>query len=426
MYTRLGRCTHDFAFSPREPSRSTRLDAISDHQFWSVRTELKQQLLHNVAERLRRQHRRNGVAESTIERLTGFAESGDVLVLGFARRFATYKRATLMFSDLPRLARLLNDPDRPVIIIMAGKAHPHDEEGKRLIEEVFRISMKPEFIDRVHLVENYDVALARALVAGVDVWLNTPEHPLEASGTSGMKAAINGALNLSVLDGWWAEAYDGRNGWAIKPHDPSWDRDYRLREEASDLLELLERSVIPTYFERREVWIRMAKHSMRTIIPRFNAERMVHEYAASLYGASIRQSRRLTADGGQRVERLAAWKHRVRAAWPGVTLERQDEPPSRLQQGEAAKLRVGVQLNGLAPEDVRVECVVDNALSGPAERRVLALAPTAAGTAGPQGIACYGLDFTPPFSGSQSYWLRAYPCHDDLAHPFEMGCMKWA
>ena len=243
----------------------------------------------DVDKRLRRQHESNGIASSTIDRATRLLNmpAKDVLVLGFARRFATYKRATLVFSERDRLAKLLNDPARPVVLIMAGKAHPHDEPGKRLIEQVYELSMKPEFIGKILLVENYDLALARKLVAGVDVWINNPEFPLEASGTSGMKAALNGGINLSVLDGWWAEGFDGTNGWGIKPHDVAWDSDYRFREEGRDLIDLLENQVIPLYFDSdaSRKWIAMAKASMRSIIPRFNAERMVREYVRNLYCA---------------------------------------------------------------------------------------------------------------------------------------------
>ena len=403
------------------------IERIPNHQFLSIRQELKNALLADVRQRLTDQHRRNGVAEATIERAVGALEEvgRDALVIGFARRFATYKRATLLFSDPERLARLLGDPARPVLILMAGKAHPHDLPGQALIREVHDLSMSKPFLGRVHLIENYDLALARRLVAGVDVWLNTPEYPLEASGTSGMKAAMNGVINLSVLDGWWAEAYDGRNGWAIRPHDARWDAAYRSREEAFDLLETLERRVIPNFFQRSVApeWIAMAKHSMRTIIPRFNAERMVRDYATRLYGPATRAGRRLAEDGGSGARMLAAWKQHVLRAWDGVTIERLDRAPSALDQGEALELAVRVSLNGLAPEDVRIECVVAGADDDPPEAwHTFAFEPLAHD---PSGALDARVSFVPPHAGLQSYRVRMYPHHPLLSHRFELGRMRW-
>ncbi|HTO56934.1 MAG TPA: alpha-glucan family phosphorylase, partial [Pseudomonadales bacterium] len=404
-----------------DPNYWSRIDNIPDHQFSSIRQELTAELFADIDKRLRKQLLNNGVALSTIDRATRLLHrpAKDALVLGFARRFATYKRATLIFSEQERLARLLNDPDRPVVLIVAGKAHPHDEPGKRLIAQVHELSMKPEFIGKVLLVENYDLALARKLVAGVDVWLNNPEYPLEASGTSGMKAAINGAINLSVLDGWWAEGFDGSNGWGIKPHDLAWDSDYRFREEGRDLIDLLENNVIPTYFDGGASgdWIRLAKRSMRTIIPRFNAERMVREYVAKLYGPAARQHRALARDSA--AERLAQWKQRVTEQWPGVRLERVDTPNAQVTHGETITVELRAHLAGLQPSDVRVECVVTQN-DGPS----ITIGATEIPSGSPDHVA-FKLDFVPPFPGLQTYQIRMYPVHELLSHPFEMGRMLW-
>ncbi|HEY6598212.1 MAG TPA: alpha-glucan family phosphorylase [Pseudomonadales bacterium] len=397
------------------------IDTIPDHQFWSIRQELTAELFADVEKRMRRQHQSNGLASSTIDRATHLLNrpSEEVLVLGFARRFATYKRATLIFSERERLARLLNDPDRPVVLFMSGKAHPHDEPGKRLIEQVYELSMKPEFIGRVHLIENYDLALARKLVAGVDVWINTPEYPLEASGTSGMKAAINGAINLSVLDGWWAEGFDGDNGWGITPHDITWDSDYRYREEGRDLIDLLENQVIPLYFDSdaHRRWIAMAKASMRSIIPRFNAERMVRQYIEGIYCPAAHQQRRLATDGA--AERLAQWKRRIIEQWPAVRIERIDVPPTHVDHAQTVRFELRAELAGLGHDDVRVECVVSQ--EGVTSRTFSAVeAPPH-----PPGQALFRIEFEPPFSGYQTYQIRMYPYHELLSHPFEMGRMRW-
>ena len=229
-----------------------RLDEIPDYHYWSIHKALKQQMLRRVEELVIRQQRRNGTSDAMIERMVRNLDGADndVLVMGFARRFATYKRAGMLFADPERLARVLNDPERPAVIIFAGKAHPHDEPGQHLIKIVHEYSMHPDFIGKIILLEGYDMALARHMVTGVDVWLNTPEYPLEASGTSGQKAGLNGAVNLSVLDGWWAEGYDGDNGWGIKPRDSRFDHEHRNREEANDLLDIIENETLPIYYRR--------------------------------------------------------------------------------------------------------------------------------------------------------------------------------
>ncbi len=404
-----------------DPEYWSCIETVPNHQFWSIRQELTSELFVDVEKRIRHQHESNGVASSTIDRATRLLNmpAKDVLVLGFARRFATYKRATLVFSERDRLAKLLNDPARPVVLIMAGKAHPHDEPGKRLIEQVHELSMKPEFIGKILLVENYDLALARKLVAGVDVWLNNPEFPLEASGTSGMKAAINGGINLSVLDGWWAEGFDGTNGWGIKPHDVAWDSEYRFREEGRDLIDLLENHVIPLYFdsESSREWIAMAKASMRTIIPRFNAQRMVREYVRNLYSPAARQNRALALDRG--AERLAEWKQRVAQLWGGVRLTRVDAPQTQVAHGDTVVIDLRAQLAGLQPSDVRVECVVTQDELAPVSFSAIEV-PAESG-----GDVAFRLQFAPPFAGQQTYQIRMYPFHELLSHRFEMGRMLW-
>jgi starch phosphorylase len=403
------------------------IDEISSHQFRALRQELKSQLFLKMRQRLLLQHRRNGLAETAIDRILQLVDSPqpDVLVLGFARRFATYKRATLIFSDRARLARLLNDADRPVMLVMAGKAHPADEPGKELIREIYRLSMEPEFIGKVHLLENYDLALGRLLATGVDVWLNTPEYPMEASGTSGMKAAVNGVVNLSVLDGWWAEGYDGSNGWGIRPHDRTWDPAYRQRQESEDLLDILENKVVPLYFDRRdsEGWAKLGKASMRSIIPRFNAERMVREYLTGLYGPALRHHRSLAEADATNARALVQWKRFVEARWHQVSARVLEVAPGQVPQGSEVSIEVEVHLNGLQPDHVCVECLVES------DRPVSSDEPPQAYpllvTRHDAGSARYTLRFAPPYSGLQHYRIRAYPSHPLLSHRFEMGRMLW-
>ncbi len=409
------------------------LKDVPDHRFWSLHQELKTLLLQTVRRRVAVQHRRAGIADAQLRRITRhLANDGDVLVLGFGRRFATYKRATLLFQDPARLARLLGNPDRPVLIMFAGKAHPSDKPGQELIRQIHEFSMRPEFIGRILLLENYDLNLARRLVSGVDVWLNNPVYPLEASGTSGMKAAMNGVLNLSVLDGWWAEGYDGSNGWGIVPHGSDYDPAYRDQQEASDLYDLLERQVIPLYFERgghshSPDWVAMAKASMATILPRFNAERQVLDYVDKLYAPARDHRKRIDAVSGGAAA-LAAWKQRVRECWPGVGFE--PLPPQAadatrvLHFGEALDVQVVVRLNGLQTQDVVVECLLgeDQEDGSFVLRERLELA---ADGSLPGGEAVYQLALRPRRTGLQRYRIRVYPYHELLAHRFEVGCMRW-
>jgi starch phosphorylase len=351
-----------------------------------------------------------------------------VLTVGFARRFATYTRATLLVQDLDWLRAITGDPARPVVFVFAGRAHPADVPGQDLIREIARVARLPEFEGRILLVEGYDLRLARRLVAGVDVWLNNPIYPLEASGTSGMKAGMNGVINLSVEDGWWGEGYRPGNGWAIKPASERTDAS-RDAEEARTLYEILQDHVVPLYYERGPMgfspgWIRMAKQSIATILPRFNAHRMVREYVDGFYRRAATQGRHYAQERFAVARAMAAFKRRVRDAWPHVSLRRVDTPPLELAFGEPLHVEVAVELAGLAPDEIKVELVLDrrDERTGRGTRRSYALAPTGRGS----GEARYRVDLAPDMCGHLSYRLRAYPFHPDFTHPLEMGLMRWA
>ena len=409
----------------------TQIDAIPDHSYWSLHQSLKAEMLADVRRRLLRQHRRNGVSEALVERYVQYLtpHANDTLVIGFARRFATYKRAALLFSDPQRLARLVGDPQRPCLIIFAGKAHPHDLPAQHVIQTIHEYARRPEFEGRLLLVEGYDLALARKLVTGVDVWLSTPEYPLEASGTSGEKAGLNGVINLSVLDGWWGEGYDGENGWAITPHGAHVDRAYRDREEGQELLDLLESQVVPLYYARNgygysEQWVKKSKTSMRTLMPRFNAQRMVMSYVQKYYSAAARQRGIFEDSEFARAGALSAWRRKLTKCWPGVSLRRVDRAPSEIPAGSALPIEVAVRLNGLEPDDVLVECLVGHEAENGAFVKLDALVFTPAGH-NDDGEALYRLDFRPRLPGLQFYKIRLFPFHTHLNHRFEPGYMLW-
>ncbi len=407
------------------------IDNIPDHSYWSTLQSLRAELLMETKRRTTAQLRRSGCSKTLIERLTQHLtpHQTDMLVVGFARRFATYKRATLLFSDSQRLARLLNDPDHPVLLLFAGKAHPNDRPGQQFIKVIHEFSRRPEFEGKIILLENYDLALARKLVTGVDVWVNTPEYPLEASGTSGQKAGINGVINLSVLDGWWGEGYNGSNGWAITPHGPEFEPAYRDHEEGQELLDILEKQVIPLYYNRNgngypEGWVRKSKASMKSLLPRFNAERMVMDYMRKYYGRARKQALVLAANGFARAKDVAEWKKRVARSWPLVKMRRLDTARSEIKSGTAINIRIAVELHELKADDVLVECLVGTESEEGAfvTRHGYIFTP---GELGAAGETLFRLDLRPTLAGLQSYKIRIFPFHPALAHRFETGCMIW-
>jgi len=408
-----------------------RVNRIPDAMFWSVREYLKSQMLHLVRQRVHTQLVRNRGSESHLDRLFRLADPANpnVLTIGFGRRFATYKRSTLLFRNLSLLRQIVCDPQRPVLFIFTGKAHPDDLPGQDLIREIMRVAKMPEFVGHILLVEGYDLRLARRLVAGVDVWLNNPIHPLEASGTSGMKAAMNGGINLSVLDGWWDEGYDGANGWAIKPASDRIDQAARDLDESRTLYEILQDHALPLYYARDGLthspgWVRMAKHAMATILPQFNANRMLGEYLARFYVPAARRGREYRAADCTAAREVARWKERVRTAWPRVTIRAPGTPAHRIVFGERVLFEAAVDLSGLAADDVVVEVVMESVHGGEGhEARSMRLIPDAVVRA--DGSVRYALDLAPEMCGKLDYRIRAYPSHPLLTHPFALGLMLW-
>ena len=405
---------------------------IPDHLFWSVRQTLKAKMLNMLRERISVQHFRNHGSEAHLDRLLKYVnpENPNVLTIGFARRFATYKRATILFGDLNWLREILNNPERPAVFVFAGKAHPADVPGQDLIRHITHISNMPEFIGKILMVEGYDLALARKLVSGVDVWLNTPLYPLEASGTSGMKAGINGTINLSVLDGWWGESYDGKNGWAIKPVSESLNEEARTREEARTLYELLQDHVLPLYYDHGKMgfspnWVKMSKRSMSTIMPRFNSKRMVGEYLAKCYLPASNQHRLYREDNCKNSHRVAEWKARIRDAWAGVSLRRLDIEKREINYGDSVHFEVAVKLNGLQPGDVVVEMLMGLCTKREKMEELRRYYFEYTGKMTEAGENIFTIDIQPEQCGKLEYRIRVYPRHEMLTHPFEMGMMRW-
>ena len=285
-----------------------------------------------------------------------------------------------------------------------------------------------EFEGRILLVEGYDLHLARRLVSGCDVWLNNPLYPYEASGTSGMKAGMNGVLNLSVLDGWWDEGYDGTNGWAIKPAHHLGEDGRRNQEEARTLYELLQDEVVPTYYDRGPAgfspqWVSMAKRSIASLSTSFSASRMVGEYVKKFYVSAAGHGREMAADGWAVARALSAWKERIRNTWIGVHARRIDTPPRRIAFGASVRVEVAVTLNGLAPDDVAVEMIMDRAESNIDTKRAYRLSHVRKLDNGAEDL--FALDLAPEDCGSLQYRLRLFPFHPQMTYRFELGLMRW-
>ncbi|MFL5647619.1 MAG: alpha-glucan family phosphorylase, partial [Chloroflexota bacterium] len=293
---RLGADLDDLDANRRGGRFWERVDRIPGQDLWDAHLRQKRELAHFARGRLRSQFARHGESPTVLAELE-MALDPDVLTVGFARRFATYKRAGLLFSDIDRLARMLWDPERPIQVVFAGKAHPADRPGQRVIQEIFQRSRSPQLRGRVYILENYDMRVARFLVQGVDVWLNNPRRPLEASGTSGMKAAQNGVPNVSVLDGWWDEGFDEDNGWAIGGRETDPDEAAQDWRDAQDLYRILEEEIIPAYYEREsgtppQRWLAVMRRAMSSALWRFSTTRMLHEYTEMLYLPSAPTSTR--------------------------------------------------------------------------------------------------------------------------------------
>ena len=423
-----GRWSQDGA----DPGLWNRVMDIPDEALWRVRERRREQLITFARQRLKMQYERRGMSDFEI-RQTSELLNPDVLTIGFARRFATYKRATLLLSDPQRLIRLLTDPQRPVQILIAGKAHPRDDGGKDLIRQIVQFARREEVRHRIVFLEDYDIALARQLVQGVDVWLNTPRRLMEASGTSGMKVLANGGLNLSIPDGWWAEGCEmGRDlGWTIGKGEDYPDPDYQDKVEASALYDLLEKEVVPLFYDRTQeglprAWITRIKNSMKTLCPFFNTHRMVSEYAERFYFPATQRYNMLMQGDPMRASALVAWKRRLRGQWGSVWVERVET-----QQAEGVSVHVGmelhvvalVRLGALTPEDVTVQ-----AYHGPLDiaHQVThgAVIPLAWKEQN-DGLHRYEGDVPCNMSGLQGFSVRILPTHPDAKLPQELNLIAW-
>jgi len=345
---------------PADPGLWAEVEHIPADELWRTHEIRRERLIAFVRRRLQQQLRRRGAPPRDVA-LAEEALYPDALTLGFGRRFATYKRAALLLRDTERLRRLLTNSERPVQLIMAGKAHPQDDAGKALIQQMVQLAREEAFRHHLVFVENYDITVARYLVQGVDVWLNTPRRPNEACGTSGMKAMANGALNLSTLDGWWDEAFEPQIGWSIGQGEEYEDENYQDEVESQALFEILEKEVVPLFFRREtdglpRAWMGRMRASMSRLGARFNAHRMVMEYANDFYHPALREGRELLAQGAAGARSLAAWKEQMIDRWSQVRVERvEGQRAEDPRVGQDMAVEADIRLGEIAPEDVLVE-----------------------------------------------------------------------
>lgn len=419
-----------WAEEPGDTRTWSRSADIPGEELWRTHERRRERLVAFARRRLADQRRRRGAGVGEISAAEGVLNP-EALTIGFARRFATYKRATLLLYDPERLEKIVNAAGRTVQFIFAGKAHPQDGEGKALIRQIVQLSRRPEFRRRIVFLEDYDATVARYLVQGVDVWLNNPRRPMEASGTSGMKAAFNGALNLSVLDGWWDEGWSPRTGWAIGRGEEYSNSEEQDRVEASTLYDLLEREVVPLFYKRGEDgmprgWIQLMKGALTSLCPVFNTNRMVHQYTIMGYRPAQERRDRMEANGFARSKNLAAWRQRIRANWGKVRIDRvESQLPKEIRVGGCFEVRAFIHTGELDPADLKVEAYLGRLDEN---REICTGQPFVMAPMGDaeQGGRMFRAVIPWNTSGMQGITVRVLPRHDDLAHPQETGLILWA
>ncbi|MEM9848290.1 MAG: alpha-glucan family phosphorylase, partial [Bacteroidota bacterium] len=403
---------------------------LSDGQITDVRNQLKAKLLAHVRKVVQRDMTKRGDSPRHIfEVLNNINDNA--LIFGFARRFATYKRAHLLFTNLERLAAIVNDPVRPVMFVFSGKAHPADQGGQALIREIIQISKRPEFLGKVIFLENYNMESAKLLVQGVDVWLNTPTRPKEASGTSGMKAAMNGVTNFSVLDGWWAEGYRPDAGWAL-PLERTYDnQDLQNDLDAETIYNTLETDIIPTYFDRNEQgisprWLSYVRNIMLEVAPTFTMKRMMDDYLDRYYRKLQRTSKKMSANQNEAAVDLTTWKAEMQEHWNQiyvVDMQVIDTENQSLQLGQHFSPIIKLDLNGAQPEEIGLEVVFFQRVTEQDLEIRLSQELDLKSMEG--SIATYSADLPMSIAGVYEYGFRMYPKHDHLAHRQDFNLVRW-
>jgi len=417
---------------PGDPAIWSAVDRIPDMEFWRTHERRRERLVAFARRRLHSQLARRGAGAAELAAAEEVLDP-EALTIGFARRFATYKRANLILADTERLAKLLNHPERRVQIIFAGKAHPRDNPGKDLIRQIVHAARQEPFRRCLTFLEDYDMNVARYMVQGVDVWLNTPLRPMEASGTSGMKVAANGGLNVSILDGWWAEGYDPSVGWAIGSGESYDDLEYQNAVESHALYDLLEKEIVPLFYDRGadnlpRGWIAKTKAAMKKLAPTFNTNRMVRQYIEQLYAPATRQWDELTRSDLAKAKELSAWKRRLREHFANIRIERVSDNMDRVggaRIGRDIHVEAVVDLGGLDPADIRAELYC-GPLDGDGQLSRGEAMPMEQVADAADGRARYTVKMPCKRTGMTGYTVRVLPRHEILQDPIEMSMIRWA
>ncbi len=402
---------------------------VPDEEIWKTRMALKEKLIKYIRDKFTKQWLRNqgdpARVVSLMERI-----NPNALMIGFCRRFATYKRAHLLFTDLDRLSKIVNDPEHPVLFFFSGKAHPADGAGQGLIKKIYEISQRPEFLGKIIFLEDYDMQLARRLVSGVDIWMNTPTRPLEASGTSGEKAEMNGVVNLSVLDGWWVEGYRENAGWALPQERTYQNQGYQDSLDAATIYSLLEHEIVPLYYAKNkkgysENWLKVIKNSIATIAPHYTMKRQLDDYYTKFYTKQAERSAKLQANDNRLAKEIAQWKENVAERWDSIRVVKKDEASlyDACQTGKKYKLSYTIDEQGLN-NAIGLELVILKPDTDPNDHRVHRVDEFK--MVGHEGNNyTFELEEEPELAGSFKTCVRMFPKNDSLPHRQDFCYVKW-
>jgi len=418
---------HDY--EEDEESRAWRnIYKVQDSLIWDTKSKLRESLINYIKQRFLDIHIQRNENPKYVAEVTAKLNP-KALTIGFARRFATYKRAHLLFRNLDRLARIVNNPDRPVQFLFAGKAHPADKAGQDLIKYIFDISKRPEFIGRILFIQNYDMNLAKMLVQGCDVWMNTPTRPLEASGTSGEKGVMNGTLHFSVLDGWWVEGYRKDAGWSL-PLEKTFDND-ELQDEldAESIYGIFENEIIPAYYYRNDknipiLWVDFIKNTFAEVVPHFTTRRMMKDYLNRYYTPQASRTERLIADNFAKAKEIASWKEKIISVWDKievVDLQLADGITNTYKMGQNYPSHIVLDIKGLAPDEIGVEIIVATGTEHPeyVEKHEFIYGEVL------NGLTHYSLNLTLTKPGSYNYCIRIFPKNSELPNRQDFRILKW-
>jgi alpha-glucan phosphorylase-like protein len=422
--------TGNINFDQTDRSLWEKLYTVEDKKIYEVKTHLKKKLFSNIRKRLQSDMIEKHVSPRTLLNISNHLDE-KALTIGFARRFATYKRASLLFRDLDRLDRIVNNPDKPVQFIYAGKAHPNDGGGQDLIKRIFEISQMPRFTGKVIFLENYDIELAKYLVRGVDIWLNTPTRPLEASGTSGEKAVMNGTIHFSVLDGWWVEGYRAFAGWALPKKRTFENQDLQDDIDAETIYNMLEYEIVPAYYAFNDQgvpveWVSLVKNTMVKIAPEFTMKRQIDDYYEKYYSKLYKRNKYLISNDFEKSKELAAWKQTMREEWDNIevinySFEKAGENVYRSGHDYTAEIALSVK--NIPKENVGVEFIITH-MGKHGEHEFVASEEF-------QLVSCkggkclYRANLVPEKAGSFFYGIRIYPKHPDLPHKQDFALLRW-